>query len=91
MYHIGKLRKSLTILLLLLIVKLYYLINMSPRYENSNNSQLFIQEKKLVENFLLFQKHSIIYSGKKNSKKLLSEKSEMHHQPWKTCFYKKLI
>ena len=65
MYHIGKLRKSLTILLLLLIVKLYYLINMSPRYENSNNSQLFIQEKKLVENFLLFQKLSIIYSGKK--------------------------
>ena len=65
MYHIGKLRKSLTILLLLLIVKLYYLINMSPTYENSNNSQLFIQEKKLVENFLLFQKHSIIYSGKK--------------------------
>ena len=65
MYHIGKLRKSLTILLLLLIVKLYYLINMSPRYENSNNSQLFIQEKKLVENFLLFQKHSIIYSRKK--------------------------
>ena len=69
MYHIGKLRKSLTILLLLLIVKLYYLINMSPRYENSNNSQLFIQEKKLVENFLLFQKHSIIYSGKKKTVK----------------------
>ena len=75
MYHIGKLRKSFTILLLVLIVKLYYLINMSPRYENSNNSQLFIQEKKLVENFLLFQKHSIIYSGKKkNSKNYFQKK-----------------